>query len=864
MLQIAVIKQQTKSILRFFRSRNNSISDSGTPIATDDISNLSANSSSDATVDVMGHSSGIYYYWACVVDIAGESNTANNCSTAIKITGPLPDLVISSFSATPTIISSGGVVNLSAIITNSGNATADTTTLRYHRSQSDNTSDSGTPLATDDISNLSAASSDNSSVSITGHSSGTMYYWACVADVSGESNTANNCFNNAIAITVGVPDLVISSFSATPTIISSDGAVNLSFTITNSGNGTADTTTLRYHRSQSDNTSDSGTPIATGDISRILAGDSNNVTADVTRHSSGTMYYWVCVGAVAGESTNNCSVPQAITIGVPDLVVDFTANSSTTTTDINSGGVVNLSAKVRNSGTFTANPTTLQYYRSQNNNINNFANNLVTTDSISRILANSSSDATAEVDGHGSGIYYYWACVVAVSDESDITNNCSESVAVTAIVGASWTEAIDGAGWDNRRDHSSVVFKNKIWVLGGNDGAYSSTENDVWSSVDGISWTEATDGSVRWTARRDHSSVVFEDKIWVLGGWDGDSYKNDVWFSDNGINWTEATDGSRRWDVRGKHSSVAFDNKIWVLGGQSLGGARYNDVWSSENGISWTKVKPSNNAGWSIRFDHSSVVFDNKMWVLGGSNLIRNFNDVWSSLDGTNWKRATSDAGWNIRQSHSSIVFDNKIWVLGGWRKNIASRNSDVWFSSNGTSWTEAKPDDNNGWNGRLSHTSIAFDNKIWVLGGDSYQGVRNDVWSSGINNNSFTNATSLNGLINAGLNSANNPVLVASHSATLTAGASDFYRISIPTPPNNLGNWIFETDGSTDTLCELYDNPQSQNPLRNDDDGADDNCSITRPINAMDGGDYYIKISGGGNNSNSVTGNYTLKITAP
>ena len=363
-------------VLRYHRSPNNNISDSGTPIATDDISNLSAGSSSDATANVTGHSSGIYYYWACVVPIANESNKTNNCSTtAIKITGPLPDISVSSFSASPTIIRSGGTVTLSATITNSGNLAADSITLRFFSSPSDNTNDSDDNLVTtDSISSISVDSNANSSVNVTGHSSGTMYYGVCVY-VAGETSTDNNC-SITRAVLVGVPNLGV-SVTANPTTISSGETVNLRAIVTNSGNGTADTTTLRFLRSTDSTISTSDTFLnITRNISNLSADSSENVSASVTGHISGIMYYGACVGDVAGESNtaNNCSVARAVTVGVPDLaVVDFTANSSTTSTDIGSGETFNLSAKVTNSGNGTANSTTLRFFRSPNNIINNSA-----------------------------------------------------------------------------------------------------------------------------------------------------------------------------------------------------------------------------------------------------------------------------------------------------------------------------------------------------------------------------------------------------------------------------------------------------------------------------------------------------------
>ena len=330
-----------------------------------------------------------------------------------------PDLVVS-VTASQTIIASGADITLKATVTNKGIAASDSSELLFYSSDDRTISDKDTKIGNLKIvSILDPDETEDSFVMTTGHSTGTKYYGACVKAVSNETNTANNC-SDGFSVTVGAPDLVVSSFTANPATIDSGGTVSLSAIVTNSGNGTADSITLRYHRSTNNSIIDSGIPIATDDISNLLANSSSDATVDVTGHSSGIYYYWACVVSSETARTNNCSDAKAITGPQPDLaVVDFTANSSTTTTDINSGGVVNLSAKVRNIGNFIANSIELKYYRSQNNSTNDSANNLVTTDSISNLSADSSSDATAEVTGHSSGIYYYWACVVAVAGETN-------------------------------------------------------------------------------------------------------------------------------------------------------------------------------------------------------------------------------------------------------------------------------------------------------------------------------------------------------------------------------------------------------------------------------------------------------------
>jgi len=231
-----------------------------------------------------------------------------------------------------------------------------------------------------------------------------------------------------------------------------------------------------------------------------------------------------------------------------------------------------------------------------------------------------------------------------------------------------------------------------------------------------LNWVRAT-ANAGWSAREGHTSVVFNNKMWVMGGFNGTIRYNDVWYSTNGINWSQAT-ANAGWSARCYHTSVVFNNKMWVLGGDGGG----NDVWYSTDGNSWTQATA--NAGWSARGVHTSVVFDNKMWVIGGYDGT-NRNDVWYSTNGVNWTRATANAGWSVRYSHASVVFDNKMWVMGGFD---GSNTNDVWYSTNGVNWIQVNT--SAGWSGRSGHTSIVFNNKMWVIGGygPSY---RNDVWHS-------------------------------------------------------------------------------------------------------------------------------------
>ena len=214
-----------------------------------------------------------------------------------------------------------------------------------------------------------------------------------------------------------------------------------------------------------------------------------------------------------------------------------------------------------------------------------------------------------------------------------------------------------------------------------------------------MDWTQAT-ANAGWSARNAHTSVVFDNKMWVMGGHDG-SFKRDVWYSTDGVNWTQAT-ANAGWIARSRHTSVVFDNKMWVMGG-SDGGSGKNDVWYSTDGVNWTQATGS--AGWSARYGHTSVVFDNKICLMGGWDGSRR-NDVWYSSDGVNWTQATANAGWSARYRHTSVVFDNKIWVMGGYYSSGSPfYRNDVWYSTGLRTITLVSPNGGEIWFGGSTHS---------------------------------------------------------------------------------------------------------------------------------------------------------------
>ena len=145
--------------------------------------------------------------------------------------------------------------------------------------------------------------------------------------------------------------------------------------------------------------------------------------------------YVVEVTATSGTGTREKTATQTITVtvtvaGPPDLVVDEPTVSASNPA---AGSSFTLSARVRNSGGSAAVSITLVYYRSSDATIST-SDASVGTDAVGALGAGASSAESIPLTAPASAAtYYYGACVDAVTDESDTTNNCSVAVAVTVI-----------------------------------------------------------------------------------------------------------------------------------------------------------------------------------------------------------------------------------------------------------------------------------------------------------------------------------------------------------------------------------------------------------------------------------------------
>ena len=277
-------------------------------------------------------------------------------------------------------------------------------------------------------------------------------------------------------------------------------------------------------------------------------------------------------------------------------------------------------------------------------------------------------------------------------------------------------ETNSNAPWGIRRYHTSVMHDDKIYVMGGYNGTY--VFGDIWSSADsGATWAEV-DIVSGYGSASGHSSFVHNGVIYIIA-----AYK--VWSSaDDGVTWVEASADIGWGGLRRFQGSVVCGDVIYVLGGL-VSNIAVNDIWSSADwGVTWAEVLPTSGSYWEPRSDLGAVVYDSNIYVMGGWKNYTTFNDVWSSSDGClTWVEVTAAAGWGVRHKFTSLVYKTKIYIMGGSNHTYAGY-SDLWSSDDGgVTWSEEM--NPTGWSGRFGHSSVIQNDQIFVIGGTG----GNDVW---------------------------------------------------------------------------------------------------------------------------------------
>lgn len=257
----------------------------------------------------------------------------------------------------------------------------------------------------------------------------------------------------------------------------------------------------------------------------------------------------------------------------------------------------------------------------------------------------------------------------------------------------------DGRNWSrtelpesglNSAYQKYVLFNGAIYALGKLDGNYErfSISTRILRTRDLKTWETMADSS-NLPQRIFYGAVVFQNKIWMTGGFDGKRYYNDVWNSADGVNWKRVAE-SASWSPRDTSLAV-FQNKLWLLGGGLIDGDKTKwanpnserELWTSSDGVIWKLV----NATLKRKWRGTPVVFDDKLWLVG-ANRGGGFDSAsWVTADGSRWEELP--APWSPRGAVAAWVFQDKLFMTGG--KSSHTENGELKFVYSNDVWAMSK-----------------------------------------------------------------------------------------------------------------------------------------------------------------------------
>jgi hypothetical protein len=249
---------------------------------------------------------------------------------------------------------------------------------------------------------------------------------------------------------------------------------------------------------------------------------------------------------------------------------------------------------------------------------------------------NSGSVFTLQVPGGRDSI----EAVLEARDSAGLTARDTVVVRITRPKGAAWRSVQPDPAFPGRFESALLVFKDRLWVFGGErqeylfGDEYGSDLADVWSSADGVEWKKATDSAA--FGRRVHfASAAFAGKLWLIGGRRRVSAKffSDIWSSEDGAVWNRVAD-SLPFPCEQMTRAFVLKDRLWVFTSAlttSLDNPNpyfaNREAWSTTDGRTWTKaavVFPS--ASWGQVMEHA-----------GGIRMIGDSGKVYASPDGNAW-----------------------------------------------------------------------------------------------------------------------------------------------------------------------------------------------------------------------------------
>ncbi|XP_037815863.1 leucine-zipper-like transcriptional regulator 1 homolog [Lucilia sericata] len=307
-----------------------------------------------------------------------------------------------------------------------------------------------------------------------------------------------------------------------------------------------------------------------------------------------------------------------------------------------------------------------------------------------------------------------------------------------------WTKMLECAEFvgAKRSKHTVVAYKDAMYVFGGDNG--KTMLNDlIRFGVKDKSWGRACATGTPPAPRYHHSAVVFGNSMFIFGGYTGDIHSNSNLTNKNDLfeyefqraMWVEWKFSGKMPVARSAHGAAVYDNKMWIYAGYD-GNARLNDMWTlnltGEN-HQWEEIEQKGERPPTCCNFPVAVARD-CMYVFSGqsgmqiTNSLFEFNfktKTWRRIGNEHVLRGVASQPPSRRYGHTMVHHDRFLYVFGGSADSTLPNDLHC-YDLDSQVWSIIQPEPNSDVpSGRVFHASAVISDAMYIFGGTVDNSVR-------------------------------------------------------------------------------------------------------------------------------------------
>ncbi|EDV99564.1 leucine-zipper-like transcriptional regulator 1 homolog [Drosophila grimshawi] len=307
-----------------------------------------------------------------------------------------------------------------------------------------------------------------------------------------------------------------------------------------------------------------------------------------------------------------------------------------------------------------------------------------------------------------------------------------------------WTRMLECAEFvgAKRSKHTVVAYKDAMFVFGGDNG--KNMLNDlIRFGVKDKSWGRACATGTPPAPRYHHSAVVAGSSMFIFGGYTGDIHSNSNLTNKNDLfeykflsaMWVEWKFSGRQPVPRSAHGAAVYDNKMWIYAGYD-GNARLNDMWTlnltGEN-HQWEEVEQQGDRPPTCCNFPVAVARD-AMYVFSGQSGLQITNSLfefhfktrtWRRISNEPVLRGATSAPPSRRYGHTMVHHDRFLYIFGGSADSTLPNDLHC-YDLDSQVWSVIQAEQNSDMpSGRVFHASAVIGDAMYIFGGTVDNSVR-------------------------------------------------------------------------------------------------------------------------------------------